>query len=53
MTKSPLQSDRQIQYLKKQKVKKRMIQLARILLLLAFLLLWEFASRREIIDSFL
>lgn len=42
----------QIQYLKKQKTKKRIIQFLRIFLLAAFLLLWEFSSRKEIIDSF-
>ena len=52
MTDSSHLSNRQLEYLKKQKVKKKMIQLARILLLLAFLFLWEIASRYEIIDSF-
>lgn len=52
MTKSSCPSDRQIQYLKKQKLKKRIIQLARLVLLVAFLLLWELTSRYEIIDSF-
>lgn len=52
MTHSSQLSDRQIEYLKKQKFKKRIIQLMRILLLLSFLLLWELTSRHEIIDSF-
>ncbi|MBQ8527763.1 MAG: ABC transporter permease [Lachnospiraceae bacterium] len=52
MTQSSRLSDRQIQYLQKQKLKKRIIQLARILLLLSFLFFWELASRHEIIDSF-
>ena len=52
MTVITSQSERQMKYLRKQKKKKRTIQIARVLLLLAFLLLWEITSRLEIIDSF-
>lgn len=52
MTKSSQISDRQIQYLYRLKRRKRIIQFMRVLLLLAFLFLWEFSSRFEIIDSF-
>ena len=45
-------SDRQRQYLHQQHVKKRTIRLFRILILIAFLALWELASRLEWIDSF-
>ncbi len=45
-------SDRQLAYLKKQKAKKRLIQSARLFLLVFFLALWEFTSRYGIIDSF-
>ncbi len=45
-------SDRQQQYLHKQTCQKRIIQFTRVLLLLSFLLLWEFASKYKLIDSF-
>lgn len=52
MSDTSSQSERQMKYLQKQKKKKRTIQIARILLLVVFLLLWEVTSRLEIIDSF-
>lgn len=52
MTNEMNMSNLQIKYLKRQKNKKRIIQISRILLLLLFLILWEITSRLEIIDSF-
>lgn len=52
MTNTSPPSLRQIKYLQIQKKKKRMIQIARIFLLLAFLFLWEISSRLKWIDSF-
>lgn len=45
-------SDRQQQYLRKQKKKKILIQFARLFLLIFFLLAWELSSRFGVIDSF-
>lgn len=45
-------SDRQREYLRKQKKKKILIQFARLLILIFFLLAWELSSRFGIIDSF-
>lgn len=45
-------SDRQREYLRKQKKKKILIQFARMLILIFFLLAWELSSRFGIIDSF-
>ena len=45
-------SEQQLEYLKSQKTKKLLIQCVRIFLLILFLVLWEFASTHEIIDSF-
>lgn len=52
MTKEMSLSNRQINYLKKQRKKKQIIQIARVLLLVMFLGVWEITSRMEIIDSF-
>lgn len=48
----PQMSDRQRQYMHTQSIRKRTIQIARLLLLLSFLVLWELASRFAWIDSF-
>ncbi len=52
MTNTSPPSDRQIIFLQNQRKKKRIIQIARVLLLLAFLILWEVTSQLKIIDSF-
>ncbi len=40
-------------YIKKQKIKRVKVIFAQIFILISFFLLWEFFSRKEIIDSFL
>ncbi len=45
-------SDRQKNYLHKERKKKRIIQMIRGMLMILFLFLWEFTSQMEIIDSF-
>lgn len=52
MTNTSPPSDRQIKYLQKQKLKKRIIQISRVFLLITFLFLWELTSRLGIIDTF-
>lgn len=46
-------SQTQIAYLNKQKRQKHLIRLARILIFLAFLFLWEISARNRWIDSFI
>lgn len=48
-----ISSDRQGQYITKLKKHKEYVRFARIGILIGFLFLWEFSSRRELIDSFI
>ncbi len=46
-------SERQRLYLRKQTQYRIFVNISRLLILLGFIFLWEFTSRREIIDSFI